>query len=999
MRHVVLFALVVLSILGPLAVAAAEEPYYVLPFKPDPAIVVDGDLSDWANVPNAIVLNQRENVTFGAELWTGPDDLSAVIRLAWRQGGLMVAAEVTDDVVLQPYTGHDIHRGDHLNLWFDWTPGVEPQRTMIGQGQVHVAISPGNFGGTAGGEGSNPPEIHVFRPAGLPVEGGEVAVRRTERGYILEAFIPFSRLGTADPVMFQDANFEVAISEADADPAKQETLITRGTAKWFYSRDRLLPMVFGDGNGKAPPPVRGTPLLESAVLNPQQALTLEFDAPAVPEGKEAFLFFKAHATARRTEGYCTNGVLVQLNGEPASTIARLSNRPPRSTMMGGRDIGVVSVSHGATLPRSVDFTSIDRDVNYGLLDNVKAAEFEFNLTGLVMEGKNILTFKSGVATAEADVTVPLAAVELRIKAKAPPAPPPTPAPTGEIPVIAPAKDIVKPYANVTRASDRVSFRVAGKAVSVTSRFTTPDGQWRTGSNPFFRHERQVIEHEEWIEVRDTFTNLTREDLPIIQEHGCDLSKTIQGAWLGGLEVRGPSGARAESANPSAFAITDTFGVGLMPLNDEFQVHATQGLSEGRITLGDWTFYLPPGKSYTAEWAIVPVARPQFWDFVNAARRIRDVNYTLKYMFAFMFGRQPAYEWPEATLRNFIDHKGANFIVQSIDVLRTKKGHTARCTDWLAGPHDVYVDQIKRIREHYPEGDIKTGIYFHCFLDTTDENLERFKDDRGLDAAGNHIDYGGAHTYQRLFIPTLEPGHWGEECAKMIDVMFNDIKTDGIFWDEFTQSRAKYVYNMLDGCSADINSRTFKLERKKGAVPLLSRDYRYQIAKRVLDEGRPLVVSGAPYTRTLRELKFMAFCETGSISNCRQMILHSPVALGDHLTENTYKDCYGVMHGALNNGCLYAWYGIRHHPNIAPTMYMFPFTPIELHEGYVIGQERIVTNRSGYFGWNDSSHFTAYVFDREGLPTEEVAVPRVERDGNAYGEVRLPEGYMAILVRQ
>ena len=52
-------------------------------------------------------------------------------------------------------------------------------------------------------------------------------------------------------------------------------------------------------------------------------------------------------------------------------------------------------------------------------------------------------------------------------------------------------------------------------------------------------------------------------------------------------------------------------------------------------------------------------------------------------------------------------------------------------------------------------------------------------------------------------------------------------------------------------------------------------------------------------------------------------------------------------------------------HVALTHYMFPITPVELHEGYIIGQERIITNRSGLFGWGDSSRHEVHVFDDQG----------------------------------
>ena len=79
--------------------------------------------------------------------------------------------------------------------------------------------------------------------------------------------------------------------------------------------------------------------------------------------------------------------------------------------------------------------------------------------------------------------------------------------------------------------------------------------------------------------------------------------------------------------------------------------------------------------------------------------------------------------------------------------------------------------------------------------------------------------------------------------------------------------------------------------------------------------------------------------------------------------------------------------------------MFPFTPIELHAGYVIGKERILTNRSGLFGWGDDALFDIYVFDRVGKQTEGGEGQRIVRNGRAYAELRIPEGFSAAVVRK
>ena len=89
----------------------------------------------------------------------------------------------------------------------------------------------------------------------------------------------------------------------------------------------------------------------------------------------------------------------------------------------------------------------------------------------------------------------------------------------------------------------------------------------------------------------------------------------------------------------------------------------------------------------------------------------------------------------------------------------------------------------------------------------------------------------------------------------------------------------------------------------------------------------LIVNGAPWTRTLAQCKFPAFTETGSISHCRKMLLHSPIALGDHLTERSQKDAYRVMLRALDYGCLYAWYSSSFPVGYKTlTEHMYPTTP-------------------------------------------------------------------------
>jgi hypothetical protein len=84
--------------------------------------------------------------------------------------------------------------------------------------------------------------------------------------------------------------------------------------------------------------------------------------------------------------------------------------------------------------------------------------------------------------------------------------------------------------------------------------------------------------------------------------------------------------------------------------------------------------------------------------------------------------------------------------------------------------------------------------------------------------------------------------------------------------------------------------------------------------------------------------------------------------------------------------------------------MYPFTPVELHEGYVIGKERIITNRSGVFGWNDNSPHEVHVYDNTGheVDLKKIKLPTViktdTQNGKTWTEVRIGEGWSAVIVR-
>ena len=163
----------------------------------------------------------------------------------------------------------------------------------------------------------------------------------------------------------------------------------------------------------------------------------------------------------------------------------------------------------------------------------------------------------------------------------------------------------------------------------------------------------------------------------------------------------------------------------------------------------------------------------------------------------------------------------------------------------------------------------------------------------------------------------------------------------------------------------------------------------------------LIGNGAPYTQAMVDLQFPCFVETGSISHCRRSHLYSPIALGDHLTERSEEDAYSTMLAALEFGCVYHWYNdmlvLPTHKTI--TSYMFPITPMELHQGYIIGEERIITKNSGLYGWGDASEHEVHVYDARGKEVPDFVAPVVKKGDKTYTELRIAEDWSAAIVRK
>jgi hypothetical protein len=141
----------------------------------------------------------------------------------------------------------------------------------------------------------------------------------------------------------------------------------------------------------------------------------------------------------------------------------------------------------------------------------------------------------------------------------------------------------------------------------------------------------------------------------------------------------------------------------------------------------------------------------------------------------------------------------------------------------------------------------------------------------------------------------------------------------------------------------LDPKRYTIQREIGLTTLLGEGHRLSVINRVRNLGGPLLGNGAPCTRALLATKVPRMIETQHNDYwCYEGNLGTPLGYMNFQTD------FGSVTRALRMACLPV--GTVLTCEHEATRYLFPFTPIELHYGYLLGTERIVAVHDGNYGW-------------------------------------------------
>ncbi len=971
-----------LSMLFVTLCAATAAPL-VVPMKQDPPIMVDGNADDWSDVPSEVKLGKGNFLASfkGESKWGGEKDFSGVMRFCWKPNGFYLCAQVKDDVFMQIDNGVECFYGDHVELFMDLKPDDAGNGNDFDDGQFQILVNPGNFGKIK-------PQVVLAFPKPMEVQNAQCASTKQADGWTVEAFIPLAALkGSAihDNLVI---GMHAWISDSDVHlaehPTQKQILMTGNVDAVFRKRADLEPAVFADAEGK-----------HTVALSNRESIALEFKEPLAADKSTSLTF-----TMPKFPQYLTPVLRLHANltsNSPMGGYARVLDITVNGIQLTGKHLiaprdqffeksGKMNTIYHSGIGYLVPYTNNGKNGNnpnyvsqfFTIPYNMH--DFAIDLGGIVKEGENTIRIRSGLPTkykSLLDVSDAKVCVEqLANRRKS------IEAPTGEIPTILPKAPLDMSKVVLETSSSKLSMKLPnGRVFTVASRYSTPDGKWAEGSNDFFKHERVVEKLPEGFWVKDTFTNITDENLPIIMQH--EITEKGAEFFIGGLPFMASNNFSKLPGNTSVFAKCADGGIGIYASSIVFREHCGARVTENSsVIIGDPYLALPPKGSITHEFITVPLEKADYYDFVNAVRRQIGVNVTLE---------GPIGTWGQwknwmSNFYNRINMLGIHFMLCDLNSIGINF--------LLSDKRNDVKEMMAKIKEVRPS--ILNYRYFHSQIEANHD--VEFKTGRLLLKNGNQAHYG-----ESLLYLNLEGTAYSKMMEFALDDMLENWDIDGIYWDEFHTSGDQYHYGEpWDNCSADINMETHKIDKLKSSVYLIQRPWKTRMVDKIRAKGKRIYANGCTALMGFEDKIDFTFAETQMKTNNAKMHFTTPLAHENCNGMKSMQDYYLKMMDSLDYGVLgnFSFLSVPEGHDVWPTIaeHMYPTTPLELHEGYVIGKERIVTKVSGRYGWNDNSQHTVRVFNAVGQEVKEHGMQTVTIDGKTFTDIRIASDWSAVIIR-
>ncbi|MCK5804537.1 MAG: hypothetical protein KAI66_16990, partial [Lentisphaeria bacterium] len=298
----------------------------------------------------------------------------------------------------------------------------------------------------------------------------------------------------------------------------------------------------------------------------------------------------------------------------------------------------------------------------------------------------------------------------------------------------------------------------------------------------------------------------------------------------------------------------------------------------------------------------------------------------------------------------------------------------------------------RIREAVPG--CKVLVYYDTQRDTSDGGHGRFRDSWLPSVNGDQFstEWSGVYSLTWSMVATRD-NTFGKAMLDVVDRYVDEIGVDGLYWDEMEAvgyGTPLITHNTADGYSCILNKKTYTIEREIGITTLLGEGHRMAVIDRIRARGGMVMGNGPTTTKDLLAKRVQRMVEVQHNDYwCYQGNLDTPLGYASSRMD------FGNWIRALQKATLLV--GTRYTYEHEISRYVFPFTPIELHAGYLLGEERIIAAHSGNFGWPEWRCLAqVHHFDRDGKHTSQTFSTRIGAEART--TVTMKSGEAVILER-
>ena len=520
-----------------------------------------------------------------------------------------------------------------------------------------------------------------------------------------------------------------------------------------------------------------------------------------------------------------------------------------------------------------------------------------------------------------------------------------------------------------------------------------------GSN--YKLQRSIRFTPEKIEVKDKFTNRSSLPLGILVRNGMSL----KGVKTPVVRIAGnPDPAVKEyyaPGNPSVHVALSDQSIGLICEDDVFRNQARLFADSSTVGIKTEMFRLGPKKSYTLEWAVYPVAGVDYFDFINIVRRNWKANFTVDGPWTLFNPGWVLAQSIDKLKKQFARH-GIKYAISN-GSWHTGKGENRHNAFGMGVFENLWADHRRKLREaaariRKAAPHVKILGYYDAMRDSSKGSHEKYHDSWWTDAKGNQrfTTWGvpGTGNICYTYVPTLK-NSFGKAMLAAVDRYINVTDSDGIYCDEMNMigsfNMPGITYNQFDGNSCLLDPKKYTIKREIGITTLLSANWQLALANKSRKNNKPFLGNSPASTLSMITAKVMRMTETQFNDFwCYQSNLGSP--LGWTYTHGfTFKSTIRT----IRLGCLPVGVPLGSKHEIS--RYLFPFTPIELHHGYLLGKERIITLHDGNYGWVEKPCLVQlHHFNSKGMLIKDNSPTIISKEGRT--AVKLAKGEAMVLVR-